>query len=98
MADQTSAAERLANEPEEKQGEGERRVLGQELRSRETEILRLRDLLIARDAELGFQKGRVAELEAGTARLLNVVSRVRSVLPGFIWSAFSALRERLSRG
>jgi hypothetical protein len=98
MGDQTSAAKQLANKSEEKQGESERRVLGQELRSRETEILRLRDLLIARDAELGFQKGRVAELEAGTARLLNVVSRVRLLLPGFIWSALSALRGRLSRG
>src|ERR1700744_3971887 len=39
------------------------------------ENLRLRDLLIAKDAELGSLKGQVAALEAGTARLLNIVGR-----------------------
>lgn len=66
----------------------------QELARRDEEILRLRDLLIGKDAELGSLKGQVAQLEAGTARLLNIVSRIRSLLPGFVWSALAALRRR----
>jgi hypothetical protein len=41
------------------------------------ENLRFRDLLISKDAELGSLRGQVAALEAGTARLLNVVGRIR---------------------
>jgi hypothetical protein len=61
------------------------------------ENLRLRDLLIGKDAELGALKGQVAQLEAGTARLLGLVARIRSLLPGFIWAALSKLRGRLGR-
>jgi predicted nucleic acid-binding Zn-ribbon protein len=71
----------------------DRTELQQELDRRNEEILRLRDLLIARDAELGSYKGQVAQLEAGTARLLSLVDRVRSLLPGFVWSALAALRR-----
>jgi hypothetical protein len=63
-------------------------------RSRE-EVLRLRDLLIAKDAELGSLKGQVAHLEAGTARLLNLATRLRSLLPGFVWKALVGIRGRL---
>jgi hypothetical protein len=66
----------------------------QELHRRDEEILRLRDLLIGKDAELGSLKGHVAQLEAGTARLLSLVARVRSLLPGFVWSTLAALRRR----
>jgi hypothetical protein len=62
------------------------------------ENLRLRDLLIAKDAELGALKGQVAALEAGTARLLNLVGRIRSLMPGFVWKALSRLRGRGSQG
>lgn len=65
------------------------------VRSRE-EVLRLRDLLIAKDAELGSLKGQVAQLEAGTARLLNVVTRVRSLVPGSLWKLASGLLRRLA--
>jgi hypothetical protein len=65
-------------------------------RSRE-EVLRLRDLLISKDAELGSLKGQVAQLEAGTARLLSLVARVRSLIPGFVWSAVAVLRSRSAR-
>jgi hypothetical protein len=61
------------------------------------ENLRLRDLLIGKDAEMGSLKGQVAQLEAGTARLLGLVSRIRSLLPGFVWSALGKLRGRLGR-
>jgi hypothetical protein len=72
----------------------DRPELREELARRDEEILRLRDLLIGKDAELGSLKGQVAQLEAGTARLLNIVSRVRSLLPGFVWSALAVLRRR----
>jgi hypothetical protein len=65
-------------------------------RSRE-EVLRLRDLLISKDAELGSLKGQVAALEAGTARLLNAVTRLRSLFPGFVWRAAVSLLRRLGR-
>ena len=62
------------------------------------ENLRLRDLLIAKDAELGAAKGQVLALEAGTARLLNLVGRIRSMMPGFVWLALARLRGRGSQG
>jgi hypothetical protein len=63
------------------------------------ENLRFRDLLIAKDAELGALKGQVAALEAGTARLLNLVGRIRSLLPGPLAKALaSVLRRLLPRG
>jgi hypothetical protein len=46
------------------------------------EVLRLRDLLIAKEAELGALRGRVAELEGGAAPLAMVGLRLRSLLPG----------------
>jgi hypothetical protein len=61
------------------------------------ENLRLRDLLIGKDAELGSLRGQVAQLEAGTARLLGLVSRIRSLLPGFVWRGLGKLRGRLGR-
>lgn len=63
------------------------------------ENLRLRDLLIAKDAELGALKGQVAALEAGTARLLNLVGQVRALIPGPLAKALaSVLRRLLPRG
>jgi hypothetical protein len=62
------------------------------------ENLRLRDLLIAKDAELGSLKGQALALEAGTARLLNLVGRIRSLMPGFVWKALARLRGRGSQG
>ncbi|HEY2055908.1 MAG TPA: hypothetical protein VGH14_18395 [Solirubrobacterales bacterium] len=62
------------------------------------ENLRLRDLLIAKDAELGSLKGQVAALEAGTARLLNLVGRIRSIVPGFVWLTLARLRGRGPQG
>lgn len=89
MADRIKAVEAPA--------EDDRSELQRELdRSRE-EVLRLRDLLISKDAELGAYKGQVAQLEAGTARLLHLVNRVRALVPGFAWSALTGLLRRLGR-
>lgn len=78
--------------------DSDRSGMQEELDRRDEEILRLRDLLIGKDAELGSLKGQVAQLEAGTARLLGLVARVRSLLPGFVWSALAALRRRGPQG
>lgn len=61
------------------------------------ENLRLRDLLIAKDAELGSALGQVLALEAGTARLLNVVGRIRSLVPSLVWKVLVRLRGRGSQ-
>lgn len=53
-----------------------------ELVRRQKEILRLRDLLISKDAELGAAKGRLVELDERSQRLANVATRVESRLPG----------------
>ena len=60
--------------------EAEVRAPDETARLRE-ENLRLRDQLIARDAEMGSLRGQVAELEAGAARVMNLYQRVRSLVP-----------------
>jgi hypothetical protein len=75
-------------------GGSENAELREELASSKEEVLRLRDLLIGKDAELGALRGRLAELEAGAGRLVKVAARVRSLLPSFVWSAVAALRRR----
>jgi hypothetical protein len=47
-----------------------------ELARRDEEILRLRDLLITRDAELGDAKGRLAMIEQASRRLGEAAARV----------------------
>jgi hypothetical protein len=47
-----------------------------ELAREKEEVLRLRDLLISRDAELGAAKGRLAMIEQGSQRLANAAARV----------------------
>jgi hypothetical protein len=71
-----------------------RQDAAEELHRLREENLRFRDLLIAKDAELGALKGQVAALEAGSARLLHLVTRVRSLVPGALWRAASRLLGR----
>jgi hypothetical protein len=78
---------------------GDRTVTDDELAQLREENLRLRDLLISKDAELGALRGQVLALEAGTARLLNLVGRIRALLPGPLAKALSSvLRRLLPRG
>jgi hypothetical protein len=70
----------------------------EELTRLREENLRLRDLLIARDAELGLLKGQVAALEAGTARLLGLVNLFRSLMPGFVWRGMARVARAVRRG
>jgi hypothetical protein len=53
--------------------------LEEELAREKEEVIRLRDLLIARDAELGAARGRVLELEARSRYLLGALRRLRSL-------------------
>lgn len=55
----------------------------EELDRRNEEILRLRDLLIGMDAELGAAMGRVAEMEDRLKRLTGVKVRIESQVPAF---------------
>ncbi len=60
-----------------------RHELLEELDQREKEILRLRDLLIGKDAELGSARGRAAELEARTLRLADAKNKIEARVPLF---------------
>lgn len=55
-----------------------------ELDRRGVEILRLRDLLIAKDAELGAARGQLAELENISRGLMTIAARVQHRLPGLL--------------
>jgi hypothetical protein len=77
---------------------GDRSVTDHELLKLREENLRLRDLLISKDAELGSLRGQVAALEAGTARLLNLVGRIRSMVPGPLQRVLVKVRGLVRRG
>lgn len=62
---------------------GTRPELLAELDSRNEEILRLRDLLIGMDAELGTTKGRLAEMEDRSKRLAGAKLRIETQVPVF---------------
>jgi hypothetical protein len=66
-------------------------------RSRE-EVLRLRDLLIAKEAELGALRGRVAEMEGGAAPLAMIGLRLRALLPNPLRAILSRLLGRPGKG
>jgi hypothetical protein len=65
--------------PPEEQSSDELRA---ELERQRKEILRLRDLLIGKDAELGAAKGRLAELDDRSRRLAAVAERLGARVPG----------------
>jgi hypothetical protein len=54
----------------------DRSQLLRELDARDEEILRLRDLLIARDAELGSARGQLASIETSSQRLAGLAARI----------------------
>jgi tetrahydromethanopterin S-methyltransferase subunit F len=63
------------------------------------ENLRLRDQLIARDAEVGLMKGQVVELEAGAVRALHMLRRVKALLlPGVVGRTLHRARRVVKRG
>ena len=71
--------------------------LRQQLAERDEEILRLRDLLIGKDAELGAARGRVAELEVYSQRLVGLAGRLQSRAPRIMRLAGAVLRRLRGR-
>lgn len=67
-----------------------------EIAERDEEILRLRDLLIARDAELGAAKGRLQIIEDHSERMSRLVARIP--IPGLAWIASAILRVLQASG
>ncbi len=63
------------------EGEDRPRVM-RELDKRDEEILRLRDLLIGKDAELGAARGQLAVLQDQSQRLTNAAGRIQAGIPG----------------
>ncbi len=76
----------------EDQPSGTRPELLAELDGCNEEILRLRDLLIGKDAELGAAKGRVAEMEDRAERMAGAKLRIESQIPVFGKLAGAVLR------
>jgi predicted nuclease with TOPRIM domain len=72
----------------------EQEELRPELERAQEEIWRLRDLLIAKESELGILRGRLQELESGAAPLITIALRLRSLLPGSLRSLLSRLLRR----
>lgn len=66
----------------------EQASLAAELGREKQEVLRLRDLLIARDAELGNARGQLAERDARSLRLLALAEKLA---PSFIWKRVESL-------
>lgn len=87
MVEQATPAEQTAG--------AEAPELREELARSKEEVLRLRDLLIARDAELGAARGRLAEQEAQAGKLLNLAARIRGLIPTFLWKAATRLLRGL---
>jgi hypothetical protein len=66
------------------------------VQEQQEEILRLRDLLVGKDVELGVAKGRAAELEDRWKRLAGAKKRVESGVP--VLGKLLGLVLRLLRG
>lgn len=62
----------------------------------EKEIMRLRDLLIGKDAELGVAKGKLAVAEDRMERLIIARERITTRVPGL--GSIMRLFSRLLRG
>ena len=87
MAEQATSAERASSRGRD----GEVAELREELVHSREEVLRLRDLLIGKDAEIGMLRGRLAELEEGSMKLLSAAARLRGRLPGAVRKAVGGL-------
>ncbi|HWM64140.1 MAG TPA: hypothetical protein VNP96_09170 [Solirubrobacterales bacterium] len=68
-------------------------ALREELARSQDEVARLRDLLIAKDLEMGKVRGRLEQLEQRTNRLLGAAVRLRRFGP-----AFARIRAALRPG
>ncbi|HYH54461.1 MAG TPA: hypothetical protein VD761_10050, partial [Solirubrobacterales bacterium] len=71
----------------------DREELLRELGRRDEEILRLRDLLLAKDVELGEAVGRQRELEDITRGLLTIAAQVQARVPILMRLARAVVRH-----
>jgi hypothetical protein len=69
-------------------------ALREEVARQKEEILRLRDLLIAKDAELGAARGKLAELTDHSARFAVAARSVQTRVPGLLRRALAGLRRK----
>ena len=74
-----------------------REDLQRELDRRGAEILRLRDLLLVKDAELGSVRGQLAELESISRGLMVAAGRVQRRVPWAMRIAGAILRRLRGR-
>ena len=75
----------------------DREELQTELDRRGVEILRLRDLLMVKDAELGSVRGQLAELESISRGLMMAAGRVQRRVPWAMRIAGAVLRRLRGR-
>jgi hypothetical protein len=73
-------------------------ALRAELEHQNLELLRLRDLLLARDAELGQALGRMAVLEHRATRVARLIDLARAYAPGFLRTGVRGLRRLRRQG
>lgn len=90
MTEPSSAPQPLRQVPPSDGQEG----LRPELERAQEEIWRLRDLLIAKESELGVLRGRLQELEGGAAPLITLAHRLRSLTPGSLRLLLARLLRR----
>jgi hypothetical protein len=70
-------------------------ALEAEIARRDEEILRLRDLLIARDQELGQARGRLKVIEDHSERMSRLAAKIP--LPGAAWIIDALLKLMSAR-
>jgi len=85
--------QRQLAELEGNEGIEDRPELLRQLDALREENLRLRDLLVGKDAELGAAKGALAEHEERSQRLMGAAARVQSRIPGAMRIGGAALRR-----
>jgi hypothetical protein len=67
----------------------------EEIARRDEEILRLRDLLITRDSELGQVKGQLKVIEDHSERMARIAAKIP--LPGAAWMIDALLKLMSAR-
>lgn len=92
-----AAQDRLSDLEDESRIENRDEILAQIDDLRE-ENLRLRDLLVGRDAELGSARGELAQHQEQSRRLLNAAGQIQSRIPGAMRLGGIALRKLQRRG
>lgn len=100
MPDPSTPVERLdaePSDPDQQRLRSERDELRRELLLRDEEILRLRDLLVARDAELGAFRGQLRMIEDNSRRVTSFADQIpipgAGILVGLFMRLFSARRS-----